>query len=561
MKRLKKNKIFKKAFSSVLPLAFLFVTICSGNIAHADFEISVLNPNGSSTEKINLNDKKEFEGTTKDSSGSETSSKGTIEYTNDASGTPTLILKNMDLTVEGHPLIDLGSGADSSGQSVQIELVGNNKINLAGDANLVDAAEAGIFFIGDGTLDVTTEHSEILACTEGSINTASVTFSHNGTINFSSNSSEASPSRMMDSFPVFKIKSGKLNIDAKGKSVFLECNKFIISNGELRINQDIGANVIGTNNFEMTGGLISINSGNTDTDVDYYVGGSIEANDNFNMKNGSINITSNSESQSCLLLSPNPISLGSGSKDSKNFIISGGKIELKLINTSNTASPIYVGNGSSLILEDGFISAIGGSASAYGIGGNGGASININRSQIEASGSQGALQTELFTLSPDFTWTALVGDNSGSTTRINPKTASELDPYKYVKLSLASTLAPNTSVFDKNTAAKEHTEVTVKLNLNGNKLAGIFLGDTQLTSGKEFAENMVAGSSDLESVTFEVREFLDSLAVGTHTLTFAFDNGTSADFTLEVVDSAQSSDTTQKDEVPKTGDQSKISLM
>ena len=569
MKRLKKNKIFKKVFSSVLPLAFLFVTICSGNIAHAaDIKIPVLKPDGSDVEDMNLHDTRNFDGTTKNSEGTSDSSKGTIEFTQDASGTLTLILKDMDLTVEGdHTFIDVVPSSTTIDAGVlQIELVGTNKFTLVGEDALfskIDYAQA--FFIGDGTLDIKMDSALFVEGPSACTATGSVTFAQNGTINLSWS---GDPNRNYAiSIPNFTVKNGTLNINDNSttQAFWLSCNKFTISNGNLNINQTFGDIGIKTYNFEMTGGAISINSGPGYTNPAGDSGASqnrasLYVTNLFKMEKGSINITSDSIDCACLYLDPTSSSTSSGDEKDNIFVISGGRIDLKLTNPKNTHPAFYFGNKNELVLEDGFISAIGGSASPYGIGGAASAKINIKNAQIEAWGSQGALQTEMITLNPDLVWTALVGDNSGSTTQIHPKTASDLDPYKYVKLSLASTLAPDTSVFNKNITSKERTDITVKLNLNGNKLTGIFLGDTQLTSGKEFIGNINAGSLTLDSVTFKVREFLDSLAVGTHTLTFAFDDGTSADFNLEVVDTAQSSDSTRKDQVPKTGDQSNVML-
>lgn len=609
MKKIIKTQILKKLFSSVLPLAFLFVTTCQGNIAHAAFSTVNALPDstdGSLTD-IKSGGTRNFTGY--NNSTGKSGGKGMLAYNNDTS---TLTLTDIDISTTNGLFEATGSGAEDI---LIINLVGENKISSS--KATIKLTSGSIKFTGSGSLTInqTGAYSAIstltagniefaqagkIAITHGSNSAAIATAAATDSITITSGSLSVTKSDQgsaIDSKGPFNLNGGTVSLtessgtSGEALSVAKECN---LNSGSLTIIQKSNNSALKvTEAFKMSGGAVKIEqtgdaiamdlsgavtvSGGTLTVSQSAAKNAIKSASTYTQTLGSIIVNQNGGDNAMSF--EGAFTMEGGYIESINTAdtqgalhfkddasISGGRIKARINNETNTNSPIYVDASKRLTVSNAVISSLGGTKSPYGIDGNSGSKIEIYKGQIEAFGNTNAINPTYLTLSSDVDWTALVGASSSETTEIHPKTITDLGSYDYVKLYNASTLASATSVFDKNTAAKEHTEITVKLTLNGNKLTGISLGKTQLTSGKEFTENMVSGSSDIESVTLEVREFLDSLAVGTHTLTFAFDNGTSAAFTLEVVDTAQSSDTTQsndatqKDEVPKTGDQSNVML-
>ena len=559
MKKIIKTQILKKLFSSVLPLTFLFVTMCQGNIAHAAFTTVNALPNstdGSLTD-IQSGGTRNFTGY--NNSTGKSGGKGMLAYNNDTS---TLTLTDIDISTTNGLFEATGSGAEDI---LIINLVGENKISSS--KATIKLTSGSIKFTGSGSLTinqsgaysaistVTAGNIEFaqagkIAITHGSNSAAIATTAATDSITITSGSLSVTKSDQgsaIESKGPFNLNGGTVKIEQTGDSIAVDLSKEVtVSGGTLTVSQSASKNAIKfASTYTQTLGSVIVNQAGSDNAMSFEGA--------FTMEGGYIESINTSDTQGALHF-----------KD--NASISGGRIKARINNETNTSSPIYIESSKTLSIHGKSISSLGGAKSPYGIDGNSGSKIEIYKGQIEAFGNTNAINPTYLTISSDVDWTALVGASSSKTTEIHPKTITDLGSYDYVKLYNPSTLASVSSVFDKNTTAKDHTEITVKLTLNGNKLSGISLGKTQLTSGKEFTENMAAGSSDIGSITFEVREFLDSLTVGTHTLTFAFDNGTSAAFSLQVVDSAQSSDTTQsndaaqKDEVPKTGDQSNVML-
>ena len=596
MKKLIKTKI-KKVFSSVLPLAFLFVTMCSGNIAHAAWtNINVLKNDGSAIDQdVKGGATVDYTGTIADSAGTATSSKGSIKYE-----AGILKLDGLDLTTT-HGLIDATAGAS---EVLTIELVGDNKITSSAAA--IKVTSGSIKFTGSGSLTITqgTAGSAISTVTAGNIE-----FAQTGKITIAQGAAAAAIGSVADltltsgtvqvaqtgsatavnAGALCNLYGGLLTIDQQtNNSALASTGAFTMSEGNVTISQEgdsIAVNLAGS--VTLTGGELNIiqasdknamyctgsynQSGGT-VDIAQHGGdNALSFNDTFTMSGGMLTAISVADADGALHFKG-------------DATISGGQIVAGINSSSNTSSdPIYLDASKTLTISKAAVASLN-MGGPHGIGAGTGASIVVNKgSLIESFGNTNGIQLDVLALDNTVSWTAAVGAKvDGDHQLISVNTPTDLGTHKYVKLYNASTLAPATSVFDKNTAAKEHTEITVGLDLNSNKLTGISLGDTQLTSGKEFHENIAAGASDPSSVTFQVREFLDTLPVGTHTLTFAFDNSTTADFALEVVDTtnsggaqagdnaqgganqagdnAQGGNTSKKDTVPKTGDESNIML-
>ncbi|WP_201264891.1 X2-like carbohydrate binding domain-containing protein, partial [Brevibacillus reuszeri] len=93
-----------------------------------------------------------------------------------------------------------------------------------------------------------------------------------------------------------------------------------------------------------------------------------------------------------------------------------------------------------------------------------------------------------------------------------------------------STISPTTASFDKYMSAANYKDITTTMDLKGNVLSGIKNGNTALVPGSDYT---VSGST----ATIK-KEYLAALAVGTTTLTFAFDGGTEKTLTITVSDTS-----------------------
>ena len=94
-----------------------------------------------------------------------------------------------------------------------------------------------------------------------------------------------------------------------------------------------------------------------------------------------------------------------------------------------------------------------------------------------------------------------------------------------------SVISPTTATFDKKTALQ--ADISVTMTLNGNNLTNIKNGATTITSGTDY---IVSGTS----VTIK-KEYLATQSVGTITLTFTFNAGSTQNLVITVVDTSNSS--------------------
>jgi len=117
-----------------------------------------------------------------------------------------------------------------------------------------------------------------------------------------------------------------------------------------------------------------------------------------------------------------------------------------------------------------------------------------------------------------------------------------------------ATINPTAANFDVNKAAKSFGDLMVTLSPGGYQLEGIYWGSYQLQVGKDYTVSPypTTTSWDAQAVSASVytflKEFLASLPVGTHTITFVMSGGVNPELTLTITDSRPVSP------VPITGD-------
>lgn len=502
---IKKCKIIKNVFTSILPFALILTIMTPVNIAKAALPTTVnVLPESSDTSLTaitNGQSRNYATGTAhKDSTGKAGAGRGTISYST-ASGSGVLTLDGVDITTTNGLIAASGGTGD-----LEIVLKGTNSITS--NTNTILATSNNIKFSGDGTLTISqnTAGKAISTATAGNIDFASAS---DITLN------QAATQSAIDSVNDLTLTSGTVNVNQTGaaNAVVVGRNSNI-NNGVLNINQDTANDA-----FNGTG--------------------------TFNMTNGSI-------------MTKNNGATGNGLNITGAIDITGGMVDSSIINNASTGLPIYGGN--TITIGSANIKAIGAAGtSLYGISNATGNAITINKgSVIEAVGNTNGIKPENLVIDDTVTWAAVVGQTADVATRLDAISGTDIanalrnGGQDYVKLYNEITLDPTSSVFDKYTASKDHTEITVALNLNGNGLTEIVTNGTPLKIGTDYILNY--NGTDLVSVTFQVREYLQNQDLGTHILTFRFNNGTTADFTLNVVDSSLNT----KDDLPKTGDTTSI---
>ncbi|CDB24463.1 predicted cell wall binding protein [Clostridium sp. CAG:557] len=509
--KLIESKLLKKVSIGILPLAFLFVTMCPNHIAHsavpttvsvlpdaADGALTAIT-NGQSRDYATM-------GGYKDSTGAVGAGRGTISYST-AGGTGVLTLNGVDLSTDNGLLTAAAGDGD-----LEIVLVGTNSITST--KATIAATSNNIKFTGDGTLTISQN-------TAGSaISTAT-----GGNIEFASNSGitlkQAAVAAAIDSVADLVLTNGHVVVTQTGATDAVKVgDNTTINGGTLDVTQNTtNASIKGTGTLDMTAGsVVTKNAGAT----------------------------------------------GNGTDITGAVTLNGGSIDATITNASSTGIPLY--SAETITINSANVKALGAAGhSPYGISNAAGKNITINKgSVIEALGNTNAIRTANLTLDETVAWTALAGQTANAATKLTQTKGSEIvsaltaGGQDYVKLYNETTLDPVSSTFDKYTAAKEHTEITVGLGLNGNTLSEITAGDTALQVGRDYVLNY--NGADPVSVTFQVREYLETLPVGEHVLTFKFANGTTADFMLNVVDTTpvNNAEQNQKDQLPKTGDETSV---
>ena len=149
--KLIESKLLKKVSIGILPLAFLFVTMCPNHIAHsavpttvsvlpdaADGALTAIT-NGQSRDYATM-------GGYKDSTGAVGAGRGTISYST-AGGTGVLTLNGVDLSTDNGLLTAAAGDGD-----LEIVLVGTNSITST--KATIAATSNNIKFTGDGTLTI-----------------------------------------------------------------------------------------------------------------------------------------------------------------------------------------------------------------------------------------------------------------------------------------------------------------------------------------------------------------------------------------------------------------------
>lgn len=423
------------------------------------------------------------EGGHKDSTGADGAGRGIISYS--MAGNKTILtLDNVDLTTDnGLMSASIGSG--------DLDIVLNGTNSVTSNKTAILSSSNNIRFIGSGTLTISqnTDDSAISTLSGGNIEFAT---DSDITINQSAAASAINASGNIT------VTSGNVNVMQSGAAEAVAVGgDTTINGGALNITQNTANNALNTaNSLNMVAGRLSTN--NTGT-----------SGNGLNVV-GAINLT-------------------------------GGMID-SVIGETSTGIPIH--GGETITINGANVRAIGAAGSSpYGISTADGKNIVIHQgSVVEAVGNTNAINPANLTIDDNVDWVALAGQSAGTAARLAEVKGSDIkrtitgSGYDFVRLYNEIVLLPNAVTYDRNTAAREHTEITVVLGLNGNMLTEIAEGNTALQVGRDYVLNY--NGADLISVTFQVRESLETLAVGTHVLTFKFNNGTTADFALNVVDTS-----------------------
>lgn len=512
-----KSKLVRKVSIGILPVAFLFVTMCPNHIAHstAPTTVSILPDNADGALTTITNGQSRNYATAagyKDSTGAVGAGRGTISYST-TGGTGVLTLNGVDLSTDNGLLTAAAGNGD-----LEIVLVGTNSITST--KATIAATSNNIKFTGDGTLTISQN-------TAGS----AISTTTGGNIEFASNSEIT-----------LKQAAAAAAIDSVAD--------LVLTNGYVIVNQTGAIDAV------KVGGNTTINGGTLDVTQ--------------NTTNASIKGTGTLDMASGAVVTKNAGATGNGIDITGAITLNGGAVEATITNTNSTGIPLY--SAETITIDGANVKALGASGhSPYGISNPAGKTITINKSSvIEALGNTNAIRTENLTLDETVAWTAMAGQTADTATKLTQTKGSEIvaslktNGQDYVKLYNEATLDPTSSTFDKYTASKEHTEITVGLGLNGNTLSEIVPEDTALQVGRDYVLNY--NGADLVSVTFQVREYLETLPIGEHTLTFKFTNGTTSDFVINVVDTTPATtennnantEQNQKDQLPKTGDETSI---
>lgn len=511
MMSLIKSKTIKRMFVGLLPLAILFGMVCPGHIAQSvvPTTVSIL-PEAADGALTQITDGQSRNYATsrgyKDSTGTANAGRGTISYST-TGGNGVLTLDGVDLTTDNGLVTATGGNGD-----LEIVLVGTNSITST--KSTIAATSNNIKFSGTGTLTI----SQNTAGNAISTTTA-------GNIDFATTANIA-----------LKQAAGAAAVNSAGN--------ITLTNGNVSITQSGAADAItATGNVAIKDGNLDINQSTTNA--------ALKAAGTFNMTKGAV-------------MTKNAGATGNGIDATGTITISGGKIDSSITNANSTGVPIY--SAENITISGASVKAMGSAGhSPYGISTVNGKNIVINKgSSIEALGNTNAINPANLTIDDTATWTAMAGQTSSTATKLKETKGSEIvkamaaNGYDYIRLYNEVTLEPKSSTFDKYTASKEHTEITVSVNPNGSALSEIRLGNRALQVGRDYVLNY--NGSDPVSVTLQVREFLEKLPVGRHVLTFSFDNGATADFALNVVDTKPEEKPvdTQKDKLPKTGDETSI---
>lgn len=96
-----------------------------------------------------------------------------------------------------------------------------------------------------------------------------------------------------------------------------------------------------------------------------------------------------------------------------------------------------------------------------------------------------------------------------------------------------SAIAPESAVFDKNTASDKHQDIAVKMTLNGNAFTGVTYGGAALEEGRDYTVN--------GDEVILLKAYLDTLTLGQQTLVFGFDKGYPAALHVTVINSSDAS--------------------
>lgn len=510
MMSLIKLKTIKRIFIGLLPLAILLGMVCPGPVAQsvAPTTVSVLPAaaDGALTQ-ITDGQSRDYAASKgyKDSTGAASAGRGKISYST-TGGTGVLTLDGVDLSTDNGLVTATGGNGD-----LEIVLVGTNSITS--NKSTIALTSNNVRFSGTGTLTISqnTAGSAISTTTAGNIDfatTADIALK------------QAAGAAAVSSAANITLTSGNVTVDQTGAA------DAVTAAGNVAIN----------------GGTLDINQGTTNA--------AMKVTGTFNMTNGAV-------------ITKNAGATGNGIDVTGTMTISGGMIDSSITNANSTGIPIY--SAEDITISGANVKAMGSAGhSPYGISAATSKNIIINKgSAIEALGNTNAINPAHLTLDDTAAWTAMAGQTASTATKLTETKGSDLvkamaaNGHDYVRLYNEVTLEPKSSTFDKYTASKDHTEITVAVNPNGTALSEIRLGNRPLQVGRDYVLNY--NGTDPVSVTFQVREYLETLAVDRHILTFSFNNGATADFVLNVVDTKPvEQPVNNKDNLPKTGDETSI---
>ncbi len=484
--------VTKKIFVSVVPMVFLFATLCATNVlCYASGEATIVRvlPDvvGRAFTEITEGQSIDYasEGEHKDSTGADGAGRGVISHS--MIGDKTVVtLDNVDITTDNGLLsASIGSG--------DLEIVLNGSNSITSNKTTILTSNNNLRFVGSGTLTINQNTDD------SAISTLS-----GGNIEFATNSEIT------------------INQSAADSAISASAN-LVVSSGNINILQTGNADAVAV------GGDTTINGGSLNITQN--------SSDNAIQAAGSLSVTAGR------LATNNADATGNGLNVEGEVNLTGGTIE-SIITNDSTGIPVYASEA--IIINGANVRAIGAAGSSpYGISTADGKNIVIHRgSVVEAVGNINAINPANLIIDDSVDWVAMAGQSAETASKLvevngsDIKTAITDAGYDYVRLYNEIVLVPSSITYDRNTAAREHTEITVVLGFNGNMLTELVEGDRALQVGRDYVLNY--NGADLISVTFQVREYLETLGVGTHILTFKFNNGLTSNVAINVVDTANS---------------------
>ncbi len=363
---------------------------------------------------------------------------------------------------------------------------------------------------GNGSLEIVLEGTNSITSNADTIvaKNTNVKFSGTGTLTINQNTAGTAISTAASGNLDFDLDSNITLNQAASESAIKLIEDLVLTKGTINVNQTGAENAIGvTGNTTINGGVLNI-AQNTD--------------------NNGLN------------------SIGA-------IKMAGGTVDSLITNENSTGIPIY--SGDTITISSTNVRAIGARGnSPYGISNVPGKNITINKgSSVEAVGNTNAIMPGNLVIDDTVSWATNAGQSSDTAISLTETRGTDVanalrsGGQDYVRIYSNINIDPKMAVFDKRPSTKGHTDIIVTLGLGGNELLDISEKGVPLTVGKNYILNY--NKTQVVSVTFPVRDNLDNLTTGDHVLTFRFNNGTTQDLTIRVINAGSGN----IDKLPKTG--------